>query len=185
MGLKLITPATGTLVPLAEAKLWARIEGSSEDSLMQDLIAQAEAKVAEYTGLALGEQTWKLVLDAFSDAIDLPRGPVLSVPAATFLYVDANGNSQQVDAGLYTLDLVSEPAWIVRDSDASWPTTLDGVNVVSVEFTTGFTVATLPASIKRAVLTLVARWYDDRTNCDVPAGVFDALAPYRQMWICA
>jgi uncharacterized phiE125 gp8 family phage protein len=185
VGLTLITPASGTLVTLAEAKLWAKVEGVSEDSLVQDLIAQAEAKVAEYTGLALGEQTWKLVLDAFSDAIELPRGPVLAVAAADFTYVDSGGASQQVDPALYTLDLVSSPAWIVRDSDASWPATLDAVNVVSVQFTTGFTVATLPASIKRAVLTLVARWYDDRINCDVPAGVLDALAPYRQLWICA
>lgn len=185
MGLSLITPAATPAVSLAEAKDWARVEGSSQDATMATILAAAVAKVESMTGLVLGEQVWRLTLDCFSDTIELPRGPVTALAAAGFTYVDSAGAPQQVDPALYTLDLVSSPQWIVRNADATWPEVLEAVNVVQIQFTAGHTAATLPPALKGAVLTLAARWFDDRTNNDVPEGVMQALEPFRPLWIAA
>ena len=87
--------------------------------------------------------------------------------------------------GLYALDLASRPQWVVLNSDQAWPATKLAVNAVAIEFTSGFTAVTLPASLRRAVLTLVARWFDDRTDCTVPPGVIDACEAWRTIWIYA
>lgn len=183
MNPKLITAATGTLITLSDAKLRAKIDNAFEDSLVSDLIAEAEAKVGELTGRPLGEQTWKLMQDDFCDVIELDVGEVLEV--SSFTYVDQNGDTQDVDPALYSLDLVSEPPRIVRNDGQAWPETKNVVLAVQVTFTAGFTSTTLPASLRRAVLTLVAAWYDDRVNCPVPQGVLDAVEPYRRLWLTA
>lgn len=183
MGLTVVTPATTRPVSLADAKAWARVEASGHDGLIDDLIDQACAKVEELTGRMLGEVEFRLSLDAFSDAIELPRGPVSEVSAVG--YIDTAGAPQTVDAGDWTLDLASTPQWVVRNADATWPEVLDAVNVVTVDFVAGYTEATVPASLRRAVMTLVARWYDNPGDTDVPASVLDAVQPFRTLWICA
>src|SRR5690242_18760477 len=49
-------------VSLAEAKAFARIDGSDEDALVGALIAAARLHVESLTGRALITQTWRLVL---------------------------------------------------------------------------------------------------------------------------
>lgn len=185
MGLTLITPATALPVSLAECKAICRIEADeTQFGTELELYRQAaHDHVAELLGSALGESTWLLTLDAFSDAIELPRGPVTAVGA--FEYLDADGNAQAVDPAAYVTDLVSEPQWIVRASDASWPTPLDTVNAVTVQFTAGYTGATLPNGLKMALLGLVKHWFENGPAAGVPETVLTALAPWRKLWICA
>ena len=83
MGLTLITPATGSLVSVAEAKAWARVDGAAEDAVVTTMLASAVAKIEELTGLALAAQGWQLTLDRFSPEIELPIGPVTTVTAIT------------------------------------------------------------------------------------------------------
>lgn len=166
MGLTLITPATEYPVTLDEAKLSAKVDGTDRDSEITLLIAAATNYVEQYTGRSIMAQTWKLTLDAFSDSILLPKGPVQSVSSVQ--YFDANGDSQTVSASDYTLDN-SDPAWLVRNSDATWPTTLDGVNVVSVTYVTGYSA--VPDAIRAAILIWVTAQVDGNPVPDA----FDAL----------
>lgn len=182
MGLSLVTPAATPAVELGDAKEWAGIEGASFDGVMQLALDAAVAKVEELTERVLGSQTWLLTLDAFSDAIELPRGPVLGIE--TFSYLDSEGNSLAVSGEVYATDLVSVPQWVVRLAEEAWPSdVLDGVNAVSIEFAAGYDADTLPASLRRAVLTLAAAWFQDRESGDVPKGVLDAVAPFRRIRI--
>ena len=183
MGLTLITPATALPVSLADCKAICGIEDASFDARLELLRGGAHDMVAELLGCPLGESGWRLTLDQFSDAIELARGPVTAVTA--FEYVDPDGNTQDVAPAAYLTDLVSDPQWIVRASDASWPETLDAVNVVTVSFTAGYTAATLPAGLKMALLGLVQHWFENGPAAGVPAAVMNALAPWRKLWICA
>lgn len=158
MGMTLITPAATFPVTLAEAKAQCRIDGGDEDALINGLIAAATDYVEQYTGRAIMAQTWKLTLDAFSDAIVLPKGPVQSVTSVQ--YYDTDGVERT--ATNYTLDNSSDPAWIVRNAMYSWPTTQSAVNVVNITFVAGYSV--VPPSLKHAILLLIGDWYRGREN---------------------
>lgn len=185
MGLRLISKAATVPIALADAKALCRIEGARFDAELGLLMASAAASLGEWAGISLGEQTWELTLDAFSDAIELPRGPVLTVPAATFTYFDEFGESQQVDPAVYALDLTSDPQWVMRNSDQAWPAVLDAGNVVKLRFTTGFTAETLPDGLRSALLALVKVWFEQGIEIGIPQAVMDQAAPWRMLWICA
>lgn len=184
MALKLITAAATMPVSLASVKLHCGVEDNSFDPLLAELLADAVNHVEELLGRSLGEQTWLLALDAFADTIELPRGPVLGIANNGFRYYDLAGAPQAVSAELYTLDLVTQPSWIVRNEGAAWPETMIAPNAVEVTFTAGWTEATLPRALRRAVCVLVAAWFEDRT-ASAPATVEDLVQPYRTLWICA
>lgn len=181
MGLKLITAATGSPVTLAEAKADIGIESSDWDSKLELDIAAATAMVEEWTGRALGEQTWELTLAGFADEIDLLKGPVTGVSFVK--YRDAARVEQTLAGSSYIIDLVSDPQRLVRDPDANWPETAKIPNAVTVQFVTGYVSG--PVLLKKAVLFTVAAWFRDRESGQLPAGVITLLEPYRRQWIFA
>lgn len=160
MSLKLVTPAATYPVTLAEVKLHCRVDVSDDDALLNTFIAAATTFVEQYTGRALVTQTWELYLDAFSDAILIPRGPLQSVVSVK--YYDESEVLQTLDATNYQVDDVNDPSWIVRASDVTYPTVAEGVNNVIVRFTAGY--ASVPEPIRAAILLLVAQWYDERSS---------------------
>lgn len=185
MGLTLVTPPTEWPVTLAEAKAQCRVTDTSEDGLIETYIKAATRYVEQTLGTSIAEQTWKLTLDEFSDAIELLRGPVISVD--TFQYYDADGLTQTVDAGLYSTDLTSRSQWLVLNSDESWPTVLDAVNAVSVTYTAG--METVPDDLRAAILLLVGTWYgqretiSDKPVSQVPFAVDALLQTYRMIFV--
>ena len=190
MALSLIAPASEPVVSLASAKAWCKVEGNANDLVLGELVLAAQRHIEQIIERSLGEQTWRLTLDAFSDAIELPKGPVTGIVTNSFTYRDVAGLQQIVDPALYSLDLVSNPAWVVRNSDASWPALLDGVNAVAIEFTAGEGAALCPPDLARAILLLTAFWFDNREAVnvgniinEVPFGVRSLTDPYRKIRI--
>ena len=183
MGLTLITPSTSFPVTLAEAKSHCRVEDASEDSTFNGLIAVATDYVEQYTGKAIMQQTWQLTLDEFTDGILLTKNPVQSVNSIK--YHDVLGDIQTLPADFYTADTVSDPAWLVLNSDKTLPDTMEGVNAVRIEFVAGYTI--VPPSIKHAILMLVAQWFDhraavsDKAMAAVPYAVEALLTNYRNL----
>jgi uncharacterized phiE125 gp8 family phage protein len=175
MSLRLITAAASKPVTTAEAKLHCRVDGSDEDSLIDSYIAAATSFVENYTGRALISQTWEQVLDDFSDAMQLPKGPVQSV--TSIKYFDTAEAEQTLAADQYVLDNVSDPAWIVRPDDVTYPDVADGVNNVIIRFVAGYTL--LPAEIKAAILLLISAWYDNRSTGDIADTVHALLSNHR------
>lgn len=184
MALSLITAAAALPVTLAQVRTYCRIEDARFDALLDDLRRAAVGMVEEYLGRSVGEQTWRLTLDAFADAIELPRGPVLGLVADSFKYVDITGAPVVVPPELYTLDTVTQPSWIVRNEGESWPETIDAVNVVQVDFTTGWTETTMPAPLRTAVCMIAQAWFDGETG-NLPPAAEVLLSPYRTLWIAA
>lgn len=190
MGLTLVTPPTADPVSLEEAKAQVRVHQDDEDAYIASLITAATRHVERTLGISLMERTYKLTLDAFADAIELPRGPVSSVTSVQ--YVDVGGLTQTVATDAYSTDLISAPRqWLVRNSGATWPTTIDAVNAVSVTYVAGYDE--LPAELadlKHAILLLVGHWYAQRETVNVGNIVsevplaFDALVqPHRMVMV--
>jgi uncharacterized phiE125 gp8 family phage protein len=175
MGLRLITAAATKPVTTAEAKAHLRVDGSDEDTLIDSYIAAATSFVENYTGRALISQTWELVLDDFTDAIQIPKGPVQSITYVK--YFDTAEAEQTLALDQYTLDNVSDPAWLVKPDDVNYPTVADGVNNVIIRFVAGY--STLPAEIKAAILLLIAAWFDNRSTGEIADTVHALLSNHR------
>lgn len=185
MGLSIITPATTSPISDAEVKALAKIEDSSFDAWLAVTKPAAISAIEELLGRPLAPTVYELVLDEFTDTIELPRGPVTAV--ASLKYIDAANVEQTVSGADYTVDLVSDPQWLVRNSDYDWPTPMDAVNVVKVRFTAGYSSGTvpLPAPLKLAVGGLVKHWFEKGPEAAIPQGIMDLIAPWRSLWICA
>jgi uncharacterized phiE125 gp8 family phage protein len=166
MGLSLVTPPTDYPVTLEEARAQCRVLHTDEDALIQTYIIAATSYVERQLSLSLMTRTYALTLDAFTDTIELPRGPVASVTSVG--YVDQDGLPATVDSDLYTVDLSSTPQWVVLNSGSPWPTPMSGINMVTVTYVAG--ADELPESmgdIKAAILLMVAHFYANREAASV------------------
>lgn len=188
MGYRLVTAPASDPVTLAEAKAQLRVDASDEDALITSLIKAATAYLDGRQGIlgrCLMTQTWELTLDAFpaDGDIEIPLGPVASVTSVT--YVDTAGATQTVSDVNYYLDNTSVSAWVIPQ--ATWPTTMDAANAVTVRYVAGAAAAPLP--IKQAILLLVAHWYENRQPVnagqaeELPFAVNALIAPYRSTFI--
>lgn len=173
MALRLITAPTVFPVTLAEAKAHLRVDHSTDDDLI-NLYIEASTAYCDgpegFLGRAIVTQTWELVIDEFPDnEIKIPLPPLQSVTSVT--YDDADGTEQVVSSSDYTVDAVSEPGWVIPESDGSWPDTFEGINAVRIRFVAGYAPTSdsppdlrgnIPHSIKAAILLLVGSQYAHR-----------------------
>jgi uncharacterized phiE125 gp8 family phage protein len=175
MSLRLITGPTTYPVTLAEAKMQCRVDGTDENDLINTYISAATSHVESVTGRAIISQTWELVLDDFSDAILIPKGPVQSITSVK--YFDTAEAEQTLAADQYTLDNVSDPAWLVRPEGVTYPEVADGVNNVIIRFVAGYSA--LPPEMKAAIMLLIAHFYDNRSTGTFPEAVNALLTNHR------
>ena len=145
-------------VTLAEAKLHLRVDGTDEDAPIQGLLSAARATCEDRTEGTVPVPGWRLTLDAFPDAIKLPRPPIVSVESVK--YIDTAGVQQTLSPLDYVVDTVSSPGYIVPAFGKAWPETRDQINAVEVEYTAGS--ATPPAAIKAWMLLAIGEMFMNR-----------------------
>lgn len=185
-----VTAPTADPVSVAEAKTHLRVTVSDDDTYIGDLIARAASVIdgPKGIGVCMVSQQWKLTVDRFPPCFNITLGPLISVDAIA--YVDGDGAAQTVSASDYRVmnagDLVTiEPAYGV-----SWPNIRNVSGAVTVTFTAGYldnlsspNVGAVPATLKGAVLMLVAHWYENREidseDSEMPYGVSRLLDQYR------
>ena len=167
-------------VTLAEAKANMRIDHDSEDELISSLIRAAREEVEASTCVTMIDQSWRLAVDELpaSNMLRLRRGPVREIVAVTIY--GADGEASLVDPSDYQLDAISNPA---RLHFSERPADLRAMNGIEVDFVAGHGEAgtDVPDLLKRAVLTLVAHWFEFRASFGAkhqPVSLPDA---YRRM----
>ena len=172
-------------VSLPDAKAHLRITHDAEDGLIEGLVTAARQHVEREAGLALIEQVWRLYLDDWpaDRCVRLRRHPVRRLEAVTVF--DQAGDPHVIEPSAVRLDAVSRPARLVVGDTVPGGQTLNGVEI---EFAAGYgeSGADVPGELKRAILLLVAHWYEFRgavtareQPVHVPAGFERLLAPYR------
>lgn len=160
MRLELVTPATTAPVTLAEAKLFARVDDSTEDALMTEIVSAATKHVEEFTGRQLVTATWKLYLDDFPDAdvIQLPKSPLQSVTSVK--YLDENNVEQTLSSSYYQVLTKDDPGAIELLPSYSWPSTYGIGGQVRIQYVAGYGAATyVPEGLKLAVKMIAAHWF--------------------------
>lgn len=172
-------------VTVADAKAMLRLAGSTEDELIGGLIRAAREDVERSTGMALIDQTWRLALDALpaSDCAMLARHPVREILSVTTY--GSEGEAMLVDPADYQADLSSRPARLMF---LKRPMQLRAMNGIEIDFRAGFGEAgtDVPDLLKRAILVLVAHWYEFRASygpddqpVSYPPSYERMIAPYR------
>lgn len=176
------------------------------DTEANGLIAEARELIEEDTGLALITQTWLLVLDRWPAApepwwdgvrqmaitelsqpcrvVELPRYPLQSVSGVSVY--DAAGSATAVAvADVFDVDVYQKPGRLALKQGQTWPIALRDTNGVQITYVAGYGAsgASVPAALKRAVLTVAAYLYahrgDDCDMGDALAGVASILSRFR------
>lgn len=175
MNLTVITPPEEEPVSVATAKAHLRVDTTADDALIETYLKAARELCEGLARRSFVTQTFRLVLDDFPSApLKLPRPPLQSVDAVT--YLDADGNEH--DWTDFTADTGSEPGKVIFNS---LPTaSLQESGAVAIEFTAGYeSAADLPNVFVMAILQTVANWYELREMGDVPKSARSLLMSDR------
>jgi len=149
-------------VTLVEAKLHLRVDCSDDDAYITTLIKAATKHAERFQRRSYITQTLELRLDRFPRyLIELQRPPVSAV--VTVKYIDSAGTLQTLSSSLYTTDFNSYMPRLVPAFNQIWPTTRHVIDAVTIEYTAGYgAAATVPETIKQAILLLVSIWCEER-----------------------
>jgi len=180
MSNKLITAAAAPAVTLADAKLSLRIDGTDMDAIIPAWVAGVTAHAEHCTNRAIINQTWKLTLDSFPTAIELPTSPVASI--TSIKYYDTSNVQQTLSALDYFLDNSSDYGlhYVVPVAGTIWPDTYDRINCVEVTYVAGYGASDTytPAGIKLYLLAKLVEQFDPAVRMEkdtVQASYIDSL----------
>lgn len=194
MGRVLVEAPESEPVSLDEAKNHSRVDSdlTADDSLIEDtLIPSAREYLERQTRRQLVTATWKLYLDNFPEwEIELPLPPLQSVDEVK--YVDLDGVMQTLDEDAYEVDVSSCPGRLAPAYGEVWPASREKMGAVEITFTAGYgEPADVPASLRRAILELVAHAYRNREAVDpeslkpVPLAVESTIRTFKVYRPCA
>lgn len=139
-------------VSLAELKNYLRVEHTTDDAELTNVLAAARQAVERDTGRSLITQTWVLQLDQWPCGyIQLPQPPIVSVTSIT--YVDAAGVTQTWGATNYVVDIRSRPGLIRLAYQCNWPSIRGDERGIAVTYVAGYgaTAASVPGDLRQAV----------------------------------
>jgi uncharacterized phiE125 gp8 family phage protein len=177
-------------VTLVEFQANSRVDG--EATLLNGLLSAATVAIEEACGKSLMEQTWELKVSGPVDGvIDLPKTPVISVDAIT--YLDGAEASQTLDVDDFALIGDEDRAWLQPKLGISWPNTVCRADAITVTFKSGFEdAASVPANLKQAIKMLAGHYYENREAVrdaerggviELPMGVEYLVGLSRRGWI--
>jgi len=180
MALKIATPPTTEPVTSTEAKLHLKVDATTDDTLIANLITTARETVEAIARRALITQTWDLLLDEFpeGDELLIPFPPLQTISSVQ--YTNQNNVTATFASSNYAVDTYSEPGRIKLVYGAAWPgDILYTLNGVKVRFIAGFgAAAAVPLKYKQAILLLLGHWYANREEViaganlsEIPFGV--------------
>lgn len=176
MAIRLLTPATALAVSLDQAKKNLREDTTDQDDLITAWVKGITAHAEHYCGRSFINQTWRITLDSFPDAIQLPP-PVQSV---VIKFLDADGVQQTLDPQDYYVDAEKEPGWAVPAPNKEWPETYDRINSVTVDVVSGYgdSDTSVPNGIKLYLCAKLVEQFDPSIRLEkdtVQASYIDRL----------
>lgn len=146
-------------VDLETVKLHVRVDGFTEDGLLDSYLQAARQHIEAVTRYQLVTATYRLDLLAFPALLRLPRPPLQSV--TTVGYTDSAGDSQTLVNTAYRVATSVIPAYI--EPVDSWPTVTEGPTAVQITYVAGFGLPQqIPSVYKSLLLLLIADMYEHR-----------------------
>ena len=157
------------------------------ENVADGFIAAAREHIEEVTGLAIINQTWRLVYDCWpatrddwwggvregsismlggpsSDiAVMLPRYPLASVDAVSVFAT--NGDETVIDvAATFDVDVYQKPGRMALRLGKTWPIALRPTNGVQIDYIAGYGAGgdDVPQAIKSAIMMMASHMYSHR-----------------------
>ena len=169
-------------VSLATLKQQLRLNHAHQDALLTSLITVAREQVEADTWRSLVPITGRTITRRgfpFGDeALLLPKPPLRAVTSVT--YVDSAGTSTPFTN--FRVDLLHDPGSIEPNYPAVWPVSQAGPASVTVVYDCGYAdAASVPASLKHAILLIAAQLYENAEPVEIKGETtLDRLCkPYR------
>ncbi len=173
-------------------KVHIKVDGATEDSLLDIYIAAATEQVEDYIQRQLMRATYELHMDNWScdvvcGYLKLKKAPLISV--VSIKYDDIDNVEQTLDASLYQVDIISEPGR-VRFIGAL-PSTYDKPNAIRIEYLAGYGDASsdlvaqralIPGRAKIGILRGVADLYENRQD-ETAGTTFGKLSVDTLTWL--
>lgn len=189
-----IVSAASSPISVSELKLFAKISGTGEDALLQQIIDGVTLEAERYTKRVFVQRTFRTWRDSLGDFGETPayvcappmrypysqsgapivlrRSPLVSVSSVKYY---SAGVLTTMSSALY--QVVKKPAYsfIAPLSDAGWVTVDNRLQAVEIDFVAGY--ATVPADIKNALLAHATSVYQNRGDCDSGGSCSCSFAP--------
>jgi uncharacterized phiE125 gp8 family phage protein len=187
----LVRTAAPAALPIDTALVYAHLRAIPDDegaspadpapadaAYIDELIAAAVSRLDGPSGLlnrALITQSWEARYPGFCPEIVVPLARVQTVDSVKCL--DASGVERTLDPSLYRVTgRLSDDCRIRPAIGKTWPATLRDREAVVVSFTSGFgdTSDDVPATIRHALLEMIATAYEHR-EAVISGSIFSSL----------
>lgn len=159
-----VEPLTATQV-----KLFGRIDGTTEDALINDFIKSVRESTELYLGRSLIEQTLRMYIDYWPDSsyVELPMPPLISVLSVALL--DESNTVTAYDSANYFV--VTTAARLVIRNGCTPPINTDRYEAgIRIDYKAGYgsTASYIPSPIINAMKLWAVACYEDRAQADEP-----------------
>lgn len=175
--LKVITGPSVEPITKEEVKIFARIDGSDEDDLIDDFITSVREATELYLGRALIQQDIRLVLDEWiNKEIELPRSPLISVTSVET--VDEDDVATTYASSNYYVITESISGKLVIKTGSSMPTNSDrssGGFRINYKAGYGTAASSVPKAIRQAMVLWTTVVYETRELNPTPPPEAKAL----------
>lgn len=184
--LYLVTAPAVEPITVAEVKAFARIDGTTEDTLIEGFIEGIRGQMESYLRRALIEQTWAVQMDYWpSDIIELPMPPLISIISVVTLGEDAT--ETEYDSDNYYTITGAEPGEIVIKNGVTPPYNSDRYHGgYKITYIAGYgnEADDVPQMIREGLKLWVTDFYETRiTKSEPPDSVKELVKPYRMIRI--
>ena len=181
MSWKVTTKPAAEPVEASDVKLYARIDGSSEDTLIEGFITAVREATEKYLGRALITQSITASFNEWPESpIELPRPPLVSIIEVRT--VDEEGSTTTYSSDNYFARTIIEPGEFIIKFDKTEPQNEDRYfGGYEIEYVAGYGNAEdVPQAIKLGITMWVADVYENRVPIDEPPAIVRTiLVPYR------
>lgn len=170
-----------SIITMAEAKNYLRVDSADDNSLITALIEVAEDLVEKLTGRILLTKILEFIYDEVGVSIEVPRSPLQEIMKIET--IDDTGVKTIVSSGLYNVDISGQRGRIMLKDGCVWPTHRGFASfIITAKVGYGDTAEAVPAALKQAVLVALAILYENRGEMDegkIMSAISAICQPYR------
>lgn len=163
MPLRLVDKPTTYPVTLAEAKAQLRITNSSNDALIQGLIAAATRHCETLVQRVFAQRSFEWILPCWRQELCIPIAPVAASDVTSVKYVDWVSQAQQtLDKSAYVVQTRSgDSVAIIPKFGTVWPLSFSfAAEPIVVAFDAGYeNISDVPPNVKAAILLQLRHLY--------------------------
>lgn len=165
MALQVITPPTGGLITLAQAKAQCRVDHTDDDTLLDGLILAAGDLIEDFTQRKYLAQSLNWIRECWADPMRLPVAPCgdsQNIAIGDITYGALDGTTQILDPALYWQRPNGPTLEIVRRWFVIWPWLGDAAQRVIIPITITPPTTGVPVRVRQAAALLVSHWFEHR-----------------------